>query len=434
MRHLWALLCLGGCVMRPEGEDQERQLADAAGKDGFDLPVAERKLPPLAPDARPEDFVRHACLANGELEARFFEWRAALERIPQESSQETTLELGFEHMFSSDSLSAFDRTTFVAGNDAMAEIVYPGKLATQGRIALEEARASARRFDQARLMLETRVVTAYVELAELLAEVLVREESLRLLEAMVVSADSRVRAGVATAQDLIKARTELALQQNEQLALQARAPVLTRNLNALVGRAALDAPVVATLPEPGPLPVAADQLAARLRQRSPELLAMDREVVARQERITRAEQEWIPGLSLSAGFTGSLSQMIGAAMTFPFVRATAIEAGIAQARAELSAAQARRRQAGPDLEARARGGLAMAADLDRQIALLRDIIQPQAEQAVELSRAAYTAGRIPLIELLDTRRTAVETRLMLLKLRAEREKTVAMVVELLGRD
>ena len=434
MKRVVALLwCLSACVMRPDGEDGERQAADAAGKGGFDVPMAQRKLPELPPDAPLEQFVRHAGLANGELEARFFEWRAALERIPQEASQDTTLELGFEYMFSNESMSAFDRTTLMAGNDAMKEIMYPGKLATQGRMALAEARMAARRFDQARRELTTRVTNAWLELAELRAEIQIRDESLRLIEAMTVSVESRVRAGMASSQDLVKVQNELAMQRNELAAMQARVPTLQRNLNALVGRTALDEPVLATLPEPRPVPVTAAELAARLTAHNPELMAMDQDIAARNERVTRAEQEWIPGLSLTAGFTGSISQMVGAALTFPFLRKTAIEAGIAQANAELSAARARRRQAGPDLLARASGELAMLTDLERQIGVLQDTIQPQAEQAVELSRAAYAAGRIPLIELLDTRRTAVEIRLLLLRARSEREKSVAMVTELAAR-
>ena len=146
-----ALIALAGCAMRPAGEDAERQRAAEAGRPFTDTVV----LPLLPENPTPEDYLRFAFLRNADLHARYWEWRAAIERVPQDSSF-PNVALPFSVMFSGGKQKLWDRTTLGLSNDPMSDIPFPTKLSTAGRKALEEARAAGLRFEAAKFLLQAR--------------------------------------------------------------------------------------------------------------------------------------------------------------------------------------------------------------------------------------------------------------------------------------
>ncbi|HET6203890.1 MAG TPA: TolC family protein [Planctomycetota bacterium] len=433
-RGLLVLLAVlaGGCAIHPGGEEEERARAEAAGAP-YGRPFEERVLPDLPPDASIEDLVRHALLANAELEAKFFEWRAALERIPQAASPPGTAMLGFSEMFDGGGTSAWDRTTLALQTDPMANLPFPTKLAAAGRAALEEARAAGLRFDRARYALQAEVVRADVELAHHHEIARIRREELALLDLVEATAEARTRSGSAPQQDWLKARTELDLARNDLLVLDSEEPGLRARLNALLGLPP-DASVTARFPEPRGFSVPDVEVLARVAERNPELQALAREVAGRREALALARKAYLPDFSFSGSITGSVVRTVGAALTLPLLRREAIEAGIAEADANLRAAEAARREAANDLAARAVLELYALRNAERQANLFESAILPRAEALVDLSRAAYAAGRVGIVDLLDSRRTALEARRTLVDLRAEREKALASLEEIAAVD
>ena len=77
------LSALAGCAFHPHGESAERDRAMKA--------YAKTTPAALAPDASLEEILRYAYLTNAGLEARYWEWRAAIEQIPQDESIEEPL-------------------------------------------------------------------------------------------------------------------------------------------------------------------------------------------------------------------------------------------------------------------------------------------------------------------------------------------------------
>jgi cobalt-zinc-cadmium efflux system outer membrane protein len=412
------LLLLAGCVFSPEGEDEERGRARDA------WPGEEASA--LAPNASLEEILRHAYLSNAGLKERWWAWQAALEQIPQDSSQPTTLSLTYSQMFENGQ-SSWAQTTFGVANDPMASFVWPGKLSTAGRRALANARAAGHRFEAARLELRARVVAAWFEFALLAQTIRLRESDLAILETLVDAAGARVRAGTAPQQDVVKARTQRALARNRLETARSRAPGRRADLNALLNRepfAALEPP--REFPAPRTFKETDQEILARLAERNPELEALAREAGGREEAVSLMRQQYIPDFALGAAAdAGGLMRSIAGMVTIPIFRYPAIEASIAQARAELERTRAWRRQVEHDLKAKAVLLLYDLRNADRQSSLYRDAILPQAEQVVEATRAAYTAGRVPVIELLDSQRMKLEILLMLSELNAEREKALA---------
>lgn len=415
---------LSSCAIHPEGEREERDRAEAAGAP-YSRPFEERDLPPLALDAGLEEVVRRALLANGDLEAKYFAWRAAIEGIPQAASPPGSAMLGYSQMF--DGGSAWDRTTLFLQTDPMANLPFPSKLATAGRLALEEARAAGLRFDRARYALQAEVVRAYVELAHHHEVVRIRGEELSLLELVVATAEARVRSGTAPQQDWLKARTELALARNELRTLESEQPGLLARMNAMLGRAP-EVPLDVQFPEPRPLPLADADVLLAVAERNPELAALAREVAGRREALALARQAYLPDFSFTGSITGSACE------TLPLLRWEAIEGAIEEARADLRAAEAMRRQVANDLSAKAVLDLYTLRNAERQVDLFSNEILPRADQAVALSRAAYSAGRAGVVEVLDGRRTWLVSRLALVDARASRERALASLEEIAARE
>ncbi len=419
------LLPLAGCVFSPEGEDEERKRAGDAWPG--ESPAA------LAPDASLEEILKHAYLSNAGLKGRWWAWQAALEQIPQDASQPATLSITYAQMFEKRETS-WAQTTFGVANDPMANIVWPGKLKTAGRRALENARAAGHRFEAARLELRARVVMAWFEYALLAESIRVREADLSFLETIVDATEVRVRTGAAPQQDVVKARTQRDLARNRLETVRSKMPGRRAELNALLNReplAALDLP--REFPPARAFKEMDQEVLAGLAERNPELEALAREAQGREEAVSLMRQQYIPDLGLGAsGDAGGMVRSIMGMLTMPILRYPAIEASISQAKAELEMTRAMRRQMEHDLKAKAILLLYDLRNADRQAGLYQVSILPQADQVVEATRAAYTAGRVPAIELLDSQRMRLEIRLMLAELRAEREKLLAELESLSG--
>lgn len=95
-----ALLLVSGCVLAPGGAKHETAALQRVGR-RYEQPITRRDLPELPPEPDWQDILHRAFLANGDLEAAYFEWAAAVSRIEQAGAwPNTPVSVGFEYMFS----------------------------------------------------------------------------------------------------------------------------------------------------------------------------------------------------------------------------------------------------------------------------------------------------------------------------------------------
>src|SRR5947209_11383955 len=273
------LAVLGGCTAHPPGETAERAAALDAGR------AYAEPAPPLPESPTVDDLVGRALLANPDLERAYWEWRSAIEQIPQDGTQPTNLVL-FAGVPITRGSTSFDRTTVTLANDPMADILWPGKPATAARRALEAARAAGLRFRKAQLQVRGKVLGAYDEYALTAELIRLEEENAQILRTTATIAEARNRAGAGGAgqQDVLKARNELDLSLNELANLRSQLPGQRAALNALLDRlpsASLAAPT--TLPATRPIQASDERLLSRAAEQNPELAALAREVAGRQE-------------------------------------------------------------------------------------------------------------------------------------------------------
>ena len=130
-----------GCALTPRGLEEARSRLDNAGA-AFEHPdAATLPVPANGDDWR--TLLRRALVANRNVHAAWFEWKAAIERVRGASAwPNSNISLGYSYLFSNERMKSFDRSTFTAGFDAMENVSFPGKTMASGRVALDDARAA----------------------------------------------------------------------------------------------------------------------------------------------------------------------------------------------------------------------------------------------------------------------------------------------------
>lgn len=442
------LIAGASCAFHPRGESEERERAAGASQGlalageppGGDTlkhtaPAPSAQIAPLAPSASLKEILDYAYAANQDLHKMYWEWIAAIEAVPQEASPGTNLAVSVESMFEEGETS-LERTILGVGTDPMSGLPWPGKLSAGGKRALEMARAAGFRFFKTRLELRAKVLTAYYDYALTAEMIRLKSAEVPLWHMTAGALAAGVEAGATSTAELLEAQTGGDLAASELATLKSRATGQAAMINALLGReplAPLDPPSV--IPKPRSLPYSDAEILALVAEKNPELQALASEAEARTQTVSLARQQYIPdlGLTLSGDLAG-MTKSVMAMLTTPILRAEAIRASIRQARAELEASRALRRQTESDLKAQTVLMLYDLRNAERQAELLSTVIIPRLDQAIETERASYQAGRTSLADLLSTQRMLLDIRAMLADMRIERERLLAGIEELAGRE
>ncbi len=426
------MVLLTGCSLAPHEATSERERADAAGQ-RYAQPFETRDLPVLPEGPGWREVLQRAFLANGDLEAAYFRWRAAIERIdPAASWPNSNATLGYSYMFSGERMKAFDRMTFSGGFDSMENLTLPVKAAQAGRVALDEARSAGERFRAAKFELQRRVLTAWARYGLLAERADVRAQDAALLRHLAQTASARVAAGRPTSE---VSRAAVALREADSTlkTLEAERSVMRAMLNGMLARPA-DSPLTA----PGGIEVRelgaddASLLSAAV-GRNPELAALARDAEGRADALELARLAWVPDINPGIVFSGSVSQAIGAAIVLPS-NVVRIRGRIEESRAALAESQATLRQATRERGASFVATLIALRNAERQAALYEQEIIPAAENAVASLKAQYAASAASLTEYVDAQRALLEARLARAEARASREERLAELEALAGID
>jgi cobalt-zinc-cadmium efflux system outer membrane protein len=434
------LVGLAGCTVHPPGELEERATAVQVGKP-FEKPTEVRQMPPLPANPTSDQLVEHALLGNAALEQHYWEWRSAIEQIPQDATQTTTLNVAAGTSITNGHTS-LGSNTLTLSNDPMTDIKWPDKLDAAAKQALENARATGRRFFKAKYDLRYKVLKAYYDYA-LTAELIRLEQSnQRLLQTIATVAETRNRAGRSGQRDLLKSSNEVDLSSNDVANMQSQLPGQRAAINALLSRPA-DAPLaVPTKLPPSRRVVYRDRdLVEIAAKQNPELIALADEIRGRDEGIRLAKLQYVPDFNLSVGSDlMGVTQSLLAQATIPFLRYEALNAAIAQAEAKLRASEAMRQEVGNNLTAQVIADIKIIRDADRQLDLFDHTILPRARQVVNVARTAFETGdaseadAASLLNLLDDQRSLIAIERLAAKIRITRETHLAELESITTTD
>lgn len=426
-------LTLAGCTLAPQGTMEEQAKAEKLSTI-FEPPLEPDQLPRLPARADWRSVLHRAFLANGELRSAYFEWKAALARIDQAATwPNSNVAVSFSYMFSAEQMKSWDRTTIGLGFDPSMNVSLPIKVQTAGLVALEAARQAGEKFRAVKFDIQRKALAMYLDLALAEEKIRIERQNLQLLKLVSDSASSRSQAG-GPLQDLLKAQIETRMAENELANLESEARSMRGQLNGMLARdarAPLSLPP--SLPSPRPVPADDAQLIAVAVDQNPELAGLARQVAGRKDALELARLAYFPDIIPSASVTGSISQTIAAMVMLP-TKLPAIRGAINEADAMAKSSEAMLQQTRSDRSASFVANLYAMRNADRQTALYRQRIVPAAEQLINSSRSEYAAGTVGFAELIDSQRTLITTRRAVAQLRIEREKRLAELEALAGRD
>jgi len=433
---VYSLLCAvstAGCVLAPAGLSDERSSADDAGAP-YERAPEERAHPELSerPDWR--ELLARAFAANGDIEAGYFEWRAAIERVSIAAGwPDTNLMPSLSYLFSGGSMKAWDRTTVGFGFDPMQNLSLPSKARKAGEVALAEAREAGRRFAAAKFALQRQVLDNWLELALLEERTRIQEERVAL--ATLAAGNAEQRASVNGDQRyLLRAQVERREAEVDLEGVRAAARASRATLNAMLARDG-DAPLEleSALPERRAPSVGDAELISAGVENNPELQALALTASARERALELARLQYLPDFNPFMGFTGSVQQMLGVGVSLP-TRLPQIRAGIREAKAMLGGARAELRQMRLDRRSSFVAALYMLRFSELQTEALTLEIGPAADQVAGSADQAYATGMATFLELIEAQRVLLDIRLAIAEARIERERRLAEIEQLGGFD
>jgi outer membrane protein TolC len=382
-----------------------------------------------------EDYLRYASLNNAGIKAVFEQWKAAIEEVPQAKAlPDPQLQYGY-----------YTRQSDMQMNQMVGVMqMFPwfGKIDARTEQAMKNAEAAQQKYQAARLALFKEVKEGFYEYVYLAKATEIAMENLELLRHFEEVARTKYIAAQAGQPDVIRAQVELArieyaLSSLEQL----REPTVSKLRKSL------------TLPEDTNLPwpkgeefnaatLGYEQLVYLLRQKNPELLGLNFDVMAAKSRIELAKKNFYPDIGVGIEWTefersGEMSGRDSVALMFqinlPLWR-DSYSAGQRQAQAMAMSVEKEKIDTENSLLAKAAQSYYDYNDSIRRIQLYRDTLIPKVEELLQASETAYKAGTIDFLSLIDSQRMLLDYHLSYQRALADNRQKLAELEMLVGTE
>jgi cobalt-zinc-cadmium efflux system outer membrane protein len=410
---------LTGCrgIKQPSERAARRQAAElqALYRPG-DRPPS---LASLGTNSSLADYLTWAMFNAPRVEAAYFDWLATVENITVARSLPDP-QLTFQ-------MDIADVVTSVMPG-FLQSFPAPGKLRAQANVVAADSHAKYFTFESAVLQTAYGVKQSYYRLWSLEERIRVDRGMLELLSELERIARSQNEAGQGTLADVYRAQmvedrlsVEIANLEDSRKSVQAQ-------FKGALGLtpAQPDPPVPARFEwTKGDLPpevVMSEALA-----RNPQLKAMAAEVEQAQMTLNLAYKARLPdaslGLMADPKNAPTLYRPLGT-LSLPIWR-DKLAAQIAAAQAGKHAAESRLSAAQIELAVMFAEKSFEYREAARNLALLREMLLPKAQQTLEITRSGYLAGRVDFLNLIDAQRALLEYRMLEIGARADREMVLA---------
>ena len=382
---------------------------------------AHPTLPLLTAASPLDDYLRFAVLQNPRVEAAYYEWATAVERITVVRSLPDP-RLTFE--------TDITRMVEALMPGLMMAFPGPGKLAAAGAAGAQASQASYFGFEQAILRTAVAVKNAYYRLHFLEENLRVQRATRVLLEDLERVAQQQNAASRVTLQDVLRAQIEKEQVKTQIENLEDSRLPLRAELKAALGLLPADAdPPIPTAFESSPDAESAEVLLQTALARNPGLRQMEADVRAAEAMLGLAQKSGVPDFALGLEADVKASPVMlrpSASMTLPIWR-DKIAAEIAGAQADKRAAEARLSAEQIAVAADLAAMLFMYRESRRDIELLSQRLIPKGRQSLEAARPAYSTGRAGFLDVLDAQRQLLMFESALVEARTRRELALAAI-------
>ncbi|MBI2925152.1 MAG: TolC family protein [Verrucomicrobia bacterium] len=416
---LFAVLILAGCKGIPTRSERAARQNLQTLEERFRPGERQVTLPTLDTNATLGTLLTYAMLNQPRVEAAYYDYAAAVERITVERSlpdPRLTLELDIQDVV----------MTLMPG--LMTDVPWVKKLRIRADVASAESQARYFGFESAVLQTAYEVKRPYYQLHFLTDRIRVNRETLQLVGELEQIARAQTEVGKVTLQDVLRAQIEQERLRTEIANLEdSRNPLLAQLKAALGLHADQPNPPVPQQFESTPLDLTSEQLFATALARNPRLKQMEAEVRLAEAGIRLAHLSKLPDFNVGVEADVKASPVMWRptlGVTLPIWR-DKIAAEIASAQARKGAAQARLSAEQIQLAVEFADKSFMYREATRNLTLLTDVLLPKAQQSLEVARAGYSSGKTDSINLLDAERSLLEFQLAEVDARTRRELALA---------
>jgi len=425
-----ATTLLAGCASRPLAAEKEaRQQAADVGR-AYRPEGRKPALPTLSAESPPADYVRFALLNHPQVEAAYYDWRAAVEAIAPARALPDP-QITFQADITDTLMSLMPGLMF----DLMA----PGKRAAMGREATASSLVAYRAYATAVIGTVAEVRKAWVELAYVEEALALRRQSTVLLDQSLAAAqaDYATGRGMGTLEEQTKFLNETGRLKNELAVLAERRTAARARFKSALGRRREDAdPAWPTQPFPS-VPLPDDEaLWRQALAANPQLAAMRAMVemtVAQTDIARRARTpDFTAGLMVDLK-ADPLMFRPTATMTLP-VWKEKIAGIVASADARRLAAEARLNAEQVSMAAEFAQMIFMVREADRMAAYIDDTALPNLDRALASAQAAYQSGMGGFGPLTELRLMQLAMQLERADARRDREAALADLSLLVAGD
>lgn len=423
---------LAGCTFIPRGTSALRREAVHAGRP-FVRPPGLRRPPPLSAVPTSRELVYRALFDSPQVEASYWQWRAAIEAIAQRGTEMTVPALGASVGLKNGAASSAS-TMLQLANMSSAPIEWPAKPLAQARAALQRAYAAGWNYRRAQFAARRQTLDAWYKLVadEQMLGLLRRDAA--LLRELDAFAHARIETGADSPTQALTIEDELTGLHARIAAVSAALPADRARVNRFIGRS-----VRRALRVPGTLPRVSlsgrdvTRTLALAARRNPQLAGLRRDVRAGRIDIERARMNYIPDFTLSAATAlDGITQNLGGAIMIPFVRYRAINAAIRQNRDWLRETQAQLRSRRLGIAARLVADLMMIRGDARQIELYEGVVLPRLANLAAFARLDVAQDQAKIEETIRIGRMRVQVEETVLGLRLDEAERLADVDALVG--
>ncbi len=408
-------------------------------------------------DPNLDELERQATANNQELKAavaRVSQARATAREARAEFFPNIDLDPSAERVRTSPNVAnPLARSTF---NDFRVPLDFSYELDVWGRVrrafeaASDEAKASVASYETVLLTLKADVAQNYFALRAIDAERIILRDTIGLRKEALNLVQARYNGGAASELDLSRAQTELATTESEELAtteseyigLGKRRVEFENALAVLLGRNAPEFSLVER-----PLDLAPPEIPAgmpsQLLERRPDVAESERLLASQNARIGVAKAAFFPVVRLTgaAGLeTGDIANLfnwqsrawsLGPSISLPIFEGGRNLANLKRSRAAYEESVAKYRQRLLIAFAEAEDGLSGLRILAEQDAAQARSVAA-ATRTADISNKRYQAGLVSYLDVVDSDRTALQTRRDAARILGQRLVTTVQLVKALG--
>ncbi|MHC4759706.1 MAG: TolC family protein, partial [Planctomycetota bacterium] len=394
-----------------------------------------------------EEYLRYAAMNSAEVKSQFEGWKAAVDQVPQAKALQVPQAKALDD-------PRFTYTYFIEEVETrvgpqknkfslMQTFPWFGTIEARTDAASAKAKAAQKRYETIKLKLFKEVKEGFYEYAYLSTAIGIAKENLELLERFEEVTRTKYRAAAATHPDIVRVQIELAQLEDVVKSLEELHEPTVASLNSVLNR-----PAAAMLPWPEKASLQIkeinhDKVVEMLIQNNPELAGLNLEVEAARSEVELAKKKFYPNgvdwiqtddaVSSGVSDSGQDAWAVMFSVNIP-LWAESYKAGERQAQANVRKAQQTKTDAENEAVAKALTVLYDIEDSERKIKLNRDVLVAKAQELVETSEAAYKAGNVDFLSLIDAQRLLLKYNLDLERAQTNYQQKTAELEALVGTE